>query len=661
MAVRVIRAAAGLGKTSMLASLLKDSLYGKVEIYVPTHDLGSHVYQLLGSMHRVAIQGRSQPWNDKQRMCARHEEAQILVSKGYPVYPVLCSRRDDKGRTESCEHYSACPYIAQFEGPEQVYVYTHASLPLERGPLEEGVPGLAVIDESFFRSCINQLFLSIPDLLSVPASKPHTQALCAAIVQALREGKPLLTEIRSRGLEPSVPLAIAENKLQLPLVSPYWPAQKQARVLNQLAPRPRLLELFETLRAELTTGRADSHALVLDDRNNAVVVHRRLPITRFTSAQRSSDVLILDADADPLLVAPWFPDAQFDRIPARRNAHVVQCVSTRCSTTALVPERNTDPGSRENAQQKLADLQALIDRKAADGRRVLVVGPQAITGNPAQKIPPLIQAPMGANLAHFGAIRGVDRWKSFVTAIIVGRNQPPLEAVEGLARAIWFDDPKPLVFASEWKVERRGYRVRGATLPTGVEVLVHPDQRVQAVLEQVREMESTQAIDRLRLVHAPRQKEVILLSNIPLDIDVDELRSWDEVTRGSRIEQAWWRLNGVMPLAPGWLAKSFPDLWQSADAAEADLRDIGKSRGILNGTSIGRPTVLTFRYRSHGQRRHSRALSVLPLNESQAELTRLMGNQPLVVAQLTDSVPGADQFCAVMNASFQPMDAEGSP
>jgi len=35
----------------------------------------------------------------------------------------------------------------------------------------------------------------------------------------------------------------------------------------------------------------------------------------------------------------------------------------------------------------------------------------------------------------------------------------------------------------------------------GVDVVVHPDQRVQAVHEQLREHESQQAIDRLRLVH----------------------------------------------------------------------------------------------------------------------------------------------------------------
>ena len=44
-------------------------------------------------------------------------------------------------------------------------------------------------------------------------------------------------------------------------------------------------------------------------------------------------------------------------------------------------------------------------------------------------------------------------------------------------------------------------------------VLVHPDPRVQAVIEQVRERETAQAIDRLRLIHRTVPARVIVLSN----------------------------------------------------------------------------------------------------------------------------------------------------
>lgn len=56
-----------------------------------------------------------------------------------------------------------------------------------------------------------------------------------------------------------------------------------------------------------------------------------------------------------------------------------------------------------------------------------------------------------------------------------------------------------------------------------VNVSVHPDPRVQAVLEQIREAESLQAIDRLRLIFNDERKHVWILCNIPLDLPVDVL------------------------------------------------------------------------------------------------------------------------------------------
>ncbi len=56
----------------------------------------------------------------------------------------------------------------------------------------------------------------------------------------------------------------------------------------------------------------------------------------------------------------------------------------------------------------------------------------------------------------------------------------------------------------------------------GILVDVHPDPYCQMVLEQIRERESEQAIDRLRLVRQDG-KRVIILSNVVLDLDVDEV------------------------------------------------------------------------------------------------------------------------------------------
>ena len=67
--------------------------------------------------------------------------------------------------------------------------------------------------------------------------------------------------------------------------------------------------------------------------------------------------------------------------------------------------------------------------------------------------------------------------------------------------------------------EPRGYSgiKRGS-----VQVQVHPDWRAQLLLEQVREAESEQALDRLRLLRGEgKQRQVHVLSNVPLNITVE--------------------------------------------------------------------------------------------------------------------------------------------
>jgi hypothetical protein len=92
------------------------------------------------------------------------------------------------------------------------------------------------------------------------------------------------------------------------------------------------------------------------------------------------------------------------------------------------------------------------------------------------------------------------------------------------------------------------------------------------VVEQIREAEMIQAIDRLRLVHNEKRKTVYILCNIPLDFPVDELVTWNQLT-GDRLlsdalaeceERGW----DALPLAAKELCRLFPALWATSKAAE---------------------------------------------------------------------------------------------
>ena len=100
------------------------------------------------------------------------------------------------------------------------------------------------------------------------------------------------------------------------------------------------------------------------------------------------------------------------------------------------------------------------------------------------------------------------------------------------------------------------------------------------------------------MVHAPEPKRVYLLANVVLDLDVNQVVTWDEMMNGGgRIEQAWNTLQGVMPLAPAWLAARFPRLWKSEDAAKADAAEWRKECRFTNIYSISNPTLFQHQYR----------------------------------------------------------------
>jgi hypothetical protein len=144
--------------------------------------------------------------------------------------------------------------------------------------------------------------------------------------------------------------------------------------------------------------------------------------------------------------------------------------------------------------------------------------------------------------------------------------------------AIWYDAKETIRrikpdFRGRYNyhaVTRRYLRRDGSTQV--VRVSAHPDPRVQAVVEQGREAEMVQAIDRLRLVHTAKRKTVYVLCSIPLDLPVDELVTWAQLRGDRRLsdavaacdEKGW----DALPLAAKEMSRLFPHLWETKKAAE---------------------------------------------------------------------------------------------
>ena len=507
--------------------------------------------------------------------------------------------------------------------------------------LEPPVPDIAIIDETFFSACIGKFKIPV-SLLRAHFLELEALRVCGAIEYALTHALPLFRHLSAVGISHIDHwAALMELRKGAPPMSPNMSPEARGAALQTTGKRKQIYELLTTLWRERLTLRKESHGLTYCAATQQITVHtKHLIFRRFQGRQsytskvegRRSRVLIIDANADQQLISQFFKITAFHQLQTVRQAEVIQCSSTRCSTTSLVATRNADPKSKREAKKRLHQVEKFIARLARQHPRLLVVGPQAITGNPSTKVKPLIKVPANVALAHFNAIRGIDGWKDHDAVVVIGRNEPPIQEVEAIARSVFLKDMVPLQFASEWTVQARGYRLKGKKL--GVDVLRHLDPRIQAILEQLREGESQQAIDRLRLVHAPEPKRVYLLSNVVLDLDVNHVVTWDEMMNGGgRIEQAWNTLQGVMPLAPAWLAANFPLLWQTEDAAKADAAEWRKECRFTNIYSISNPTLFQHQYRPTvararraRQRNWSRCLSAAEdAADTRAALETLLG------------------------------------
>ncbi|MDG2115433.1 MAG: hypothetical protein P8J80_02240 [Porticoccaceae bacterium] len=186
----------------------------------------------------------------------------------------------------------------------------------------------------------------------------------------------------------------------------------------------------------------------------------------------------------------------------------------------------------------------------------------------------------GATVVHFNSIRGLNTFSEYENVIIIGREQPSSTDVEANARGIFWDDEEAIKTLTEKSGSRpfsndsrRGYRLASGDYDSTT-VQLHPDHRVQAIMEQIRETESTQAIDRLRLLRPHKdnkQRRVFILSSVPLDITVDHLLSWDALQRSlALMEEA----DGVLPLNKTHLAERCSSVGSEATAKVriADLK-----------------------------------------------------------------------------------------
>lgn len=622
-----IKATAGLGKTSrVIQELINYNLIelGDIHYYAPTHSL---IQQLEVDLNEVltlelddsylirseVIYGRDRLDRNNHPMCLKSALATKIAQAGLNVSTTLC-----KSGSAQCEHYKTCGYQKQFIGEEEIeglknkfrqlnnaeestvdgplnvtYCLTHAHLFLNtKNRLPK--PKLVIIDEAFWRLAIEELYISTNDLLMTET--PIAKFIHETLVQQCPP--PLLGALRSKGFTPD---DLRQEATQIELthkisetLKPNIPSDEILRILGERSAELKAPLVLRQIADELElVGREISHCVRYEPRDVNTDDQKRdkLVLTRrkqfFVSEE--TPILFLDANASEEILKIFRSNVEVVDIPVQRQATVHQVTDLTFSKSSLTK------GSQGNELR--AQVKDFIEQISSKGS-TLVVSTKSVEDRLKEEVSDIgysLFSPRPA-FAHFGNLRGLNEYANYDNVIVVGREQPPGYAIEDQARALWWDSEFP-IYSIPHQIKNKPlpkqYRTYRSDQFKSVQVGVHPDHRVQLILEQSREAENEQALDRLRLLRISRQvpRNVYLLSNLPLDVKVDEFISWGEL---QRLYELWLACEGVMPLNPAHLMLYAPDQATSERTARRIVQSIKVANSLIR---LLISDVATFSYR----------------------------------------------------------------
>jgi hypothetical protein len=595
-----IKATAGLGKTSkLIARLIKHNALelGDIHYFVPTHNLSNQLITDLdealdveGKSFRLRktqlIAGRDKTDEDGRPLCEKATLAKEVAKLGLPVSSTLC-----KSGNKTCQFFDSCGYQKQFgdkkaeEAAEaevpyfnkvfsEVKVMAHNHLFLNtKGRMRK--PKLVIIDETFWQTGIDETLVSPNDLFAV--NKP----ISAFIGQTLLNpaSLPLLKALRDAGYD-EWQLAFEADEIEEEVtvkvdIKPDMATSEQGRRLSSAAYVVKAHILLKHLSAELgRVNRDESHVVRLEpdsnDKKNPKAGRLVMTTRKHLNVDSDTPIIFIDANAQKEILEQFVESADVVEIAAERKATIHQFTDRSFSKTKLL---SPDGELLTQVKEFIAGVASKGATLVACTKAVKV----AICGD--------ADTYEGVSFVNFGNLRGLNDYASFDNVIILGREQPAASGMSDQARAMWWDSEEPLRALKDksgnqpYSSQPRGYRgiQRGS-----VKVQTHPDWRAQLLLEQVREAESEQALDRLRLLRGEgKERQVYILSNVPLNVTVDYGWSWKQY----QDQVGMWRAcNGNIPTKPKELMARIPEVATSQRTAERLVKELKTAKILIDNT-----------------------------------------------------------------------------
>lgn len=549
---------------------------------VPTHNLAEELVDRIRAetaLTAAVCRGREayDPDGDEDdlKMCWKPDAAKEIAALGLSVETVLCKSADG---SVQCTFFHDCSYQRQKKlcRTADVVAVPHASLFHEMPRI--GRHGVLIIDESFWETGLSEARIMPSTCRQGGKAEPGIQfgipaAAAWAMIADMLNNLPL-----NACLDPKL-IPFSKKELGELLVHEYanvpipldgLAGAAETLILSALkrvdagwSRRIQLLKILISVKGKegpspwikkVTDQRTTSGDIVLM-RWRAEIAENWVPPA----------VLALDATAEKDVIAPFFPDKEIQLAEPVRAAmphvSIMQIVDRSFGAKSLTDESRL---AREVWRHIwIRALEYLGQGK--DGIDCLVICQAEFEKQlRAWGLPPRVE------VAHYNAIRGLDRWGGVRGLLTIGRTAPAPLVVEGLAEHLTGEvvaDPMQVSVKDWWYLKQEtGVRLPSDDgYPVGADY--HPDPMVEKLRWQITEAELIQAIGRARGVNRTGETplQVDILGNVPLPLTVDEPRRWDDIAPGKEVEMM---AGGVVLTNAADMATPYPMVWPTLDAAK---------------------------------------------------------------------------------------------
>lgn len=327
---------------------------------------------------------------------------------------------------------------------------------------------------------------------------------------------------------------------------------------------------------ELLTGGLDIEGRAIAWLEEGALACRSLPPVN----DLPDDPIILDATATPLKVAAFYgvdvdDVAVFGDRPLEANMRVTQVLDGQYHASTIRSAMTDEDGRALPPAEwsSPADpMQETIDKAGNLYNRPLFVAKRDLI--------PLFDFPDHANVIHYGGLRGLN-FEECDAVFAIGAPHPNVEdlrrtaevlasgrddiRVGGKEHSTRHDAPNPPVYRKLNYVDEAG---RGRAVPTK-----HYTGLVGDLFREARENELEQAIHRARPLLADEPVHVFKLTNVPTDLQIDDVCEFEELTDP---------LRAILPVADGAL-----DLLEAVDDALAGHIDGVRAEALVRTRSDG--------------------------------------------------------------------------